>query len=355
MAGGMAGQGVVRHLVVAVTRRGKAALADLHQVRRGVVIRKGQRSLPLQTLKHRAGFHDQVIEGEMGRPHGDGLREVRLPVAQHLLSGREGTGHRRAAGSSSAHQRNPLNQIKTPTAQFTGPAGPLQPAGGLKQIGAAVATAEAGQHGVIKALAAEAHPVDTGGQVAGQSGPIEAGRIHLQADLGGRGQAETARQSLQQPPHLVGSEHRGGAAAQVDGGEGRPRGRTGDLPMQQLQVGGDRGRSWSAGAVGPIPQGHHREIAVEAAAVAEGDMEVGAAGGRLERRRGRATHGCGRVSRTGRVKVSRAPRGCSGSCGRQRRQAGAAVEEHLRRFVGRRAQWGRGGGGGLVRVLGHGG
>jgi hypothetical protein len=90
--------------------------------------------------------------------------------------------------------------------------------------------------------------------------------------------------------------------------------------MQQLQVGGDRGRSWSAGAVGPIPQGHHREIAVEAAAVAEGDMEVGAAGGRLERRR-----------------------------------AGAAVEEHLRRFVGRRAQWGRGGGGGLVRVLGHGG
>jgi len=90
-----------------------------------------------------------------------------------------------------------------------------------------------------------------------------------------RRQAEAALQGLQDPRHLGTAEHRRGATAQVHRRQRWAAGGGGDLLVQQLQVGGDGA---GGGPVGPVPEGHHREIAVETAPVAERDVDVGGSG-----------------------------------------------------------------------------
>jgi hypothetical protein len=171
-----------------------------------------------------------------------------------------------------------LDQIETPAGQIATPLGRPQPGAGLLQIGAAVAASEAGQHGVVEALAAQAHPVDARLQVSGQAGVVKAGGIELQGHLGAGHPAKSLVEGRQQRRHLLRREQRGGAAAEIHRGQGWTSGGGGDLPVQQGEIGADRGGSRTARPIGAIPERNHGEIAVEAAAVAEGDVQVGGAG-----------------------------------------------------------------------------
>ena len=172
-----------------------------------------------------------------------------------------------------------MDQIEAPARQVTAAQGPGHPVDRLGQIGAAVAPAQALQHGVIKTLAAQAHPVDPCLEVTDQALLIKAGRIQLQGDFGPCVNPEALLQRIEQLPHLPRCQQGGSTTAQIDRGERWSTGAAGDLPLEQAQIGRDRGRTHLACcAASPIPQGHHGEVAVVAAAVTEGDMEIGAAG-----------------------------------------------------------------------------
>ena len=151
----------------------------------------------------------------MGRRQGHGLGQLLVPGGQPLLG-------------------QPLDQVQAPAGQAAPLAGLMQPGRRLEQVGAAVAPTQPCEHGVIETLAAQADPVDAGGEITGQAVPIEAGRIHLQADLGPRGEAEVAPQGRQQGSHLGWGQHRGRAAPHIHGGQGRPRWGGGNLAEQQL-------------------------------------------------------------------------------------------------------------------------
>ena len=193
---------------------------QLHQVGTQVGVGQLQLTPALAPGKHRARFNDQVIDREVGRRQGHGLGQLLAPGGQPLLG-------------------QPLDQVQAPAGQIAPLAGLVEPGGRLQQVGAAVAPSQPFQHGVIETLAAQAHPVDAGGEITGQAGPIEAGRIHFQADLGPRGEAEVGSQGRQQGSHLGWGEHRGRAASDVHGGQGRPRWGGGNLAQQQLQVASD--------------------------------------------------------------------------------------------------------------------
>ena len=246
---------------MAIAGTAQQPLREFHQVGRQIIVGQVETAAGLAAREHRAGLDDQVVDREVGRPFGDRPAQLLAPVVEGL--GRQG-----------------LDQIEAPAAQAAVSAGSAQPVAGLEQIGSPMPPAEGGQHGVIEALPPQAHPVDAGGQITRQPRLIEAGRIHLQADLRPWGQSVAPPQRRQQRRHLGGGEHRGRAAAEVDGGEWRTRRRDRDLRVQQLQVGRDRGGTTAARPIGPIPQGHHGEIAVKTSPVAEGDVQVGRPRGR---------------------------------------------------------------------------
>ena len=107
----------------------------------------------------------------MGRGQGHGLGQLLAPVRQPLLG-------------------QPLDQVEAPAGQSALLVDLLQPPGRLQQVVAAMAPPQPLQDPIVKALAAQADPVDAGGEISGQAGPIETGRVQLQADLGSGGQAE---------------------------------------------------------------------------------------------------------------------------------------------------------------------
>ena len=114
--------------------------------------------------------------------------------------------------------RQPLDQIQAPAAEGPSGQGLGQPAGGLQQVRAAVAATQAGEHGIVKALATQAHPVYPGLQIARQAILVKTGWIKLQADLSSWGQAKPAAQSRQQGLQLRRRQQRGGAATEIHRG-----------------------------------------------------------------------------------------------------------------------------------------
>ena len=257
---------------MAVARRRQRAGGELHQIGRQLLVRQVQLAAGLQPLEHRARLDDQVVNREVRRRQIDGLPQLGAPGFQ-------------------LHPRQSLDQIEAPAPEVAAVLGRAQPTGRLQQVGASVAPPQALQHRVVEALSPQADPRHAGAQVGLKPGLIEAGRIQLQADLGAGGEAEMPAQGPQQCAHLLGCEHRGSAATEVHRAQGRPRRSGGDLPLQQLQVSGDRAAAGvTRRAAGPIPERHHGEVAVEAAPVAEGDVQIGAAG-RPGRRRAEGLFG----------------------------------------------------------------
>ena len=174
--------------------------------------------------------------------------------------------------------RQRLDQVQAPAPQLPPGLGLGQPAGRLDQILAAMSSPQGGEHLIIEVLAPQAHPIHPGPQIGGQPLAVKTGRIQFQGDFGAGGDPEATLQGLDQRQHLDRIEQRGGAAAEVDGGQGWAGPTGGDLPLEQGQIGLDRGGARLAGGgPGPIPQGHHWEIAIEAAPMAEGDVQIGAA------------------------------------------------------------------------------
>ena len=197
----------------------------------------------------------------MRRAQIDGLPQLLAPALQGLT-------------------RQRLDQIEAPAAEAPAPLGRLQPARRLTHVRQAMATAQLRQHGIVEALHPQAHPGDAGGQIALQMVLIKAGGIQLQGEFGAGGDAVAAAQGAQQLLQLRRSQQRRGAPTHIHRGEGRPRRGGGDLLQQLIQVVGDGGAAGLAGGgASPIPQGHHREIAVKATPVAERDVQVGAARG----------------------------------------------------------------------------
>ena len=245
---------------MAVARRRERAGGELHQIGRQLLVRQVQLAAGLQPLEHRARLDDQVVNREVGWGQIDGLPQLGAPGFQPQF-------------------RQSLDQIEAPAAELAAVPGLPQPAGRLQQVCASVAPPQALQGRIVEALPSQADPRHAGAQVGLQPGLIEAGRIQLQADLGAGGEAELPVQGRQQCAHLLGCEHRGSAATEVHRAEGRPRRSGGDFPLQQRQVSVDRAAAGvTRSAAGPIPERHHGEVAVEAAPVAEGDVQIGTAG-----------------------------------------------------------------------------
>ena len=153
-----------------------------------------------------------------------------------------------------------------------------QPAGGLQQVRAAVAATQPGEHGIVKALAAQAHPVYPGLQIARQAILVKTGWIKLQADLSSWSQAKPAAQSRQQGLQLGRRQQRGRAATEINRGKRGTGGRGGNLLQQQAEVGRNRGRPRRRRfAAGTVAEGHHRKVAIKATPVTKGDVQIGTA------------------------------------------------------------------------------
>ena len=200
------------------------------------------------------------------------------PGAGNRGTGNRGTGNRGTGNRGTGEGRQPLDQVQAPAAQGTPPFGGIKPCGGFNHIGAPVAPPQGRQHPIVQALPPQADAVDAGGQPAQQTVPIETGRIGLERDLRPRGDAEALLQCLQQGSHLGGRQQRRGSAPEIDGRQGRALAGQGNLLMQQGQVGGHRGSAGPLGAIGPVPQGDHREITVKTTAMAKGNVQIGGAG-----------------------------------------------------------------------------
>ena len=218
----------------------------------------------------------------MGGPQGQGLPQLLVPVGEHLGggpgAGNPGADNRGTGNRGAGVGRQPLDQVQAPAAQSTPPFGGIKPCGSFNHIGALMAPPQGRQNPIVKALPPQADAVDAGGQPAQQTVPIETGRIGLKRDLRPRGDAEALLQCLQQGSHLGGRQQRRGSAPEVDGGQGRALAGQGNLLMQQGQVGGHRGRAGPLGAIGPVPQGDHREVTVKTSAMAKGNVQISGAG-----------------------------------------------------------------------------
>ena len=209
--------------------------------------------------KHGAGLQGEVVDGKVGRCQGNGLPQLAAPVAQVLT-------------------RQTLDQIQAPAAEGPAAQGLGQPAGGLQQVRAAVAATQPGEHGIVKALAAQAHPVYPGLQIASQAILVKTGWIKLQADLSSRSQAKPAAQSRQQGLQLGRRQQRRRAATEINRGKRWAGGRGGNLLQQQAEVGRNRGRPRRRRfAAGTVAQGHHRKVAIKATPVTKGDVQIGTA------------------------------------------------------------------------------
>jgi len=172
---------------VAVASGAELGPGELHQVSAQVGIGELQLATIVALGKHGAGLQGEVIDGKVGRGESNGSPQLPAPVVQILA-------------------RQALDQIQAPAAERPATHGLGQPAGGLQQVHAAVAASQPGEHGVIKALAAQTHPIYPGLQIARQAVLVKTGRIKLQADLSAGSQAKTAAQSRQQGRQLGGRE-----------------------------------------------------------------------------------------------------------------------------------------------------
>ena len=257
----MARAGVVRNLIASQPGGAETMAGERHQLRCELLLRQLQLTPLLTAIKYRSWLHRQVIDRDVGRLHGDGLSQLLLPGEVGL-------------------SRQVLNQIKTPRAQLALPPCLPHPAAGLQQISAPVTTAQSSQNGIVKTLATEADAIHPGPEHRLQLPPIKAGGIHFKGDFRTLLKTETDLQRLEQSPDLSGREQRWGAAADVHRRKGRTPGCGCDLAVQQGQVITDGGTPRSPLRMGPIPQRHHCEIAVVTTSMAEGNVEVSAAGRR---------------------------------------------------------------------------
>ena len=141
-----------------------------------------------------------------------------------------------------------------------------------------MASAKIHQNGIIKTLAPQADAVHPSSQHRHELDLIKACGIHLQGDFRTLLQAEPLTQSCQQCSDLSRRQQGRSSTADVDRRQRRTAWSGSDLAMKQLQVVLDGAAARAIPCVDAIPQWHHGEIAVVTAAMAERNVEIGAAG-----------------------------------------------------------------------------
>jgi len=149
---------------MAIPRRLEPLVGVLQAISCLIVVWQRQFSAALAPGKHRAGLHDQVVNREVWRLLGQGLTELPIPGLKALL-------------------RQVDDQIQAPALQQRLLLGLTQPAAGLPQLAGAVPAPQPLEHGIVKALPAEADAIDPQRQHRLKALAIKAGWIHLQAEL----------------------------------------------------------------------------------------------------------------------------------------------------------------------------
>ena len=250
---------MVGDFVAAEACSGESLAGAGHQRNGQIVLRQVQFSQSLATVEHRSWFDRQVIDRKMRCPGIHSLFQLFNPVLQGLAW-------------------EILNQIQAPGPQHTIRVGRSHPGDRLQQINAPVTPSKLLEHGIIEALPPEADAVHTSGDHRCEVMLIEARGVHFQGDFRTWLKAKPAMESIQKRSDLIRRQQRRRATTDVDRRQGRTAWHISDLTMEKREVVLDRSAARPLFRLDPISKRYDSEIAVVTAPMAEGNVEVGAAG-----------------------------------------------------------------------------
>jgi hypothetical protein len=164
------------------------------------------------------------------------------------------------------------DQIQAPALQSTSLQTLLEPMAGLKQILSAMSAPQGREPDIVKTLPSQTHAGHARINQGVQIPALKGGWIHLKGDFSTVLEAEAASELLQQRCKLIGPQQGWRTTADIHGGQWRRWGREVDLCCELRQVGLDRTATRPSIRISPIPEGHHREVAIKTTPMAKRNM-----------------------------------------------------------------------------------